>query len=213
MPQITRIVQQKKDKERVNIYLDGKYAFPTTLESVLTNSLKVGKELSLQQINDLKNEGDAAKVYNKALNYMMSRPHSERELKMWYRRKKLDKDTDKELLEKTTEKLRRLGLVDDLAFAKWWVEQRATFRPKGKNALKAELAQKGISREIVDEVLSDTDKDTEKEMAKKLAEKRISRLQSLEPKDQKRKLLEFLGRRGFSYDIARAAIDELAEKG
>jgi regulatory protein len=210
VPQITRIVQQKKDKERVNIYLDGKYAFPTTLESVLTKSLKVGKELSLQQISDLKNEGDTSKIFNKALNYMTSRPHSERELKMWFRRKKIE---DENITEKVTLKLKKLNLINDLEFAKWWVEQRSAFKPKGKNALKAELAQKGINREIIEEVLSDTDRDTEKEMAIKLAEKRISRLQSLEPKEQKRKLLEFLGRRGFSYDIARDAIDELVKKG
>lgn len=210
MPIITRITQQKKDKERVNIYLDGKYAFPTTLESVLTNSLKVGRELSLQQVNDLKNEGDSAKVYNKALNYMMSRPHSESELKMWFRRKKVE---DENIIHKVTKKLTRLNLINDLEFAKWWVEQRSTFRPKGRNALKSELMQKGVSREIIDEALVDTNTETETDAAKKNAEKRLPRLLGLDKQDQKRKLLEFLARRGFSYDVAKSVIDEMIKKG
>ncbi len=209
MSSITRILQQQKDKERVNLYLDGKFAFGVTLESVIQNNLKVGQELTAEKIDELKSDGDVGKVLNRALSYAMSRPHSEREIMLWFRRRKV---VDEVVIEKVLAKLKRLNIINDLNFVKWWVEQRNTFRPKGKNALKAELAQKGVHREIIDEVLKDTDRGAEQEMARQIAKKRLPRLANLDMQDQKRKLLEFLARRGFSYDVAKSVIDEMMKK-
>lgn len=209
MPQITRIVQQK-DQNRVNVYLDGKFAFGITLESLLQNSLSVGKELTKEQIDSLKEQSSQDKIFARALRFVTSRPHSEKEIRLWFRRKKLDKDTG--LQEKVLDRLKKLGLVNDLAFAKWWIEQRTTFRPKPERVMKQELRMKGIKDEIIEEALEDTETDTDIEIAKKLALKRWERLKTLPGNVAKQKLLQFLAGRGFSYDVARDAIDELEAK-
>lgn len=207
MPTITRIVQQK-DQNRANIYLDGKFAFGITLEALLSHSLNVNKELSTKEINELKKEDERAKIYYRSLDFATRRPRSEWELKQWFRRKKVE---DIEVIEWVIKKLQKLNLVNDLEFAKWWVEQRTAFRPKSKRALKAELAQKGIKREIVEEVLSESEV-PEEEIALKIAEKRLARIKSLPYLDQKKKLTEFLGRRGFGWDIIKPIIDQLLRK-
>jgi len=206
MPLITRIVQQK-DQNRANIYLDGKFAFGITLEALLKNDLHVNKELSFQCIDTLKKEDEQAKVYYRALDYATRRPHSEWEIKQWFKRKKIGESEQGLALFR----LKKLNLVNDEEFAKWWVEQRTAFRPKSKRALKAELSQKGVKRDIIEEVLSESEV-PEEEIAKKIAEKRLSRLKGLPIRDQKKKLTEFLSRRGFSWDIIKEVINQVLKQ-
>lgn len=207
MPQITRIVQQK-DQNRVSVYLDGKFAFGITLESLLQNNLSVGKELTKEQIDSLKEQSSQDKVFARAIRYVTSRPHSEREIKLWLKKKKIEESLQGE----TLQRLKKLGLVDDLAFAKWWIEQRTVFRPKPKRVLKQELRIKGITDDVFENAFTDTETVDDLEIAKKLALKRWERLKTLPGNVAKQKLLQFLAGRGFSYDVARDAIDELDKK-
>jgi len=103
--------------------------------------------------------------------------------------------------------LLNLGLVDDEAFVDWWLEQRATFRPKGKKALMMELRLKGIDRDLIERSLAE--KVDEAVLAKKLALKRLSFLKKLPSEVQKEKLWGFLSRRGFSWEIIRKTLDEI----
>lgn len=208
MPQITRITQQK-DQNRANIYLDGKFAFGVTLESLLQHGLKVNQELNTELIQELKKEDSEAKVYNHALAYATLRPRSEKEIKLWFRRKKIE---DPKLIEQVFNRLKKLNLVDDLAFAKWWVEQRTVFRPKPKRVLKQELRAKGVSDDIFESAFEETETIDDLEIAKKIAAKRWERVKKLPEKEAKQKLMQFLARRGFSYDTIRQAIDEIVKK-
>lgn len=104
-----------------------------------------------------------------------------------------------------------LGLVDDEAFVDWWLEQRATFRPKGKIALRMELRFKGIERDLIECSLAE--KVDEEVLAKKSALKKMSSLKALPPEVQKEKLIGFLSRRGFSWEIIRKTLDEIRQKG
>lgn len=208
MFKITRIVQQKQ-KERANIFLDGKFAFSLSLEQVLKKGLKSGAEITEENVKRLEKESGEEKIFLRAIEFGMRRPRSEREFNLWFRRKKVEESLQGETLQKLT----NLGLVNDLAFAKWWVEQRSFFRPKSRRVLKLELAQKGISREIIDEVLQDKELPSEDEQILKIAQKRWERLKNLEPRTRKQKLSEFLARRGFSWDNIKEAIRKIDSKG
>lgn len=208
MPTVTRIVQQK-DQNRVNIYLDGKFAFGITLESLMHNSLSVGKELTSDQVALLKNQGDKDKVFGRVLRFITSRPHSEKEVNLWFKKKKVD---DPDVIKSVFDRLKKLELVDDEKFARWWIEQRTVFRPKPKRVLKQELRMKGISDDIFDNAFEDTETTDDLEIAKKIVAKRWERLKALPKKEAKFKLMQFLAGRGFSYDTSCQAIDELEAK-
>ncbi|OGM76661.1 hypothetical protein A2188_00985 [Candidatus Woesebacteria bacterium RIFOXYA1_FULL_43_9] len=126
-------------------------------------------------------------MFEKLARFVGIRPRSEREIDLWLRKKKVD---TKEALE-LKEKLMTLDLMDDLAFATWWIDQRNTFRPKGKKLLVYELKQKGVKSGVIEEALEASDFN-ERELAKKVVAKYVQR----EPE----KLVTLLQRRGFSWE-------------
>ncbi len=204
MPIVTRIVQQK-DQNRVSVYLDGKFAFGVTLESLLSNHLKVGQELSGGQIDTLKEQSNQDKVFTRVLRFVTSRPHSEREIKLWFKKKKVDEVVQGVALNRLT----KLGLVDDLAFAKWWIEQRNTFRPKPIRVLKMELRQKGVSSDVIEEALGGSESPSELETARKVVAKKAERFLKMPYEERKKRLSNFLAMRGFSWEVIKKIVDEL----
>jgi len=147
---------------------------------------------------------DIAKLLQKTIKFISIRPRSQKEI-TFYLQKKSPKNQEKQKL--VLKELLNLGLVDDEAFVDWWLEQRATFRPKGKKALMMELRLKGIDRDLIERSLAE--KVDEAVLAKKLALKRLSFLKKLPSEVRKEKLFGFLGRRGFSWEIIRKTLDEI----
>lgn len=199
---ITKISQQK-DKNRANIYLDGEFAFGISLEELLKRGLNVGKEIGSEQLKEIKAKDAEERVYGNAINFVTMRARSEKEIKLWFKRKKIDTNTETEIFNR----LKSINLVDDKKFAAWWVEQRLTFRPKSRRALRMELKQKGVSEEIIDEALKDPDLTSEKETAKDLLSKNTKKFARYPEKERKKKMIGFLGRRGFSWEIIKKAIE------
>ena len=124
------------------------------------------------------------------------RPRSEKEIRDWFKRKKVHESLHKELFNR----LNRLELVDDKKFAKWWVEQRIAFRPKGKGGLNYELRGKGIKQEIINEILQDSPIDEEKS-ARQLLEKVSYKWKDLPNREARQKKAQYLARKGFSWDV------------
>lgn len=207
MPTITRIKQQK-DANRTNIYLDGKFAFGIPLEILLKYHLNVDKELSEETIKVLKDEDTEERIYARAVNFSTIRPHSEKEIRDWFKRKKVPED----VVEVVFNRLKNLDLVDDLHFSKWWIEQRQTFRPKPKRFIQFELRKKGVKNEIITELLSEWGPENEESIALSIAEKRHKRLTNLPVDEQRKKLSGFLARRGFSWSKVKKVVDQLVEK-
>lgn len=195
MPQITAIKPQK-NKKRVNIYLDGEFGFGLDLENFVLLNLKVEQQLTIEEVNEIIKKAEFQKYYNKLLNFVTVRPRSEKEVKNWFRKKEVHSGQQQPMLEK----LRKLELLDDEKFTRWWIEQRQAFRPKGKTALKAELMVKGINRQIIEKVLSETDID-EVGQAKELIDKKLYRWQSLPEIERKKKITDFLARRGYKWEV------------
>lgn len=207
MPKITDLKKQK-NTTRVNVYIDDKFAFGTSLEMVLKYGLKKDKELSQDKIGELEKESGFGKVYARVLRFASLRPRSEKEIKLWFKRKNIDSSLGTEVFNR----LKNIGLVDDESFTKWWVGQRREFRPRSKMALMSELKQKGVARDIIDKVLQEIDTSSELEFAKRVALKKLRVLSGLPFDEKKKKLFGFLGRRGFSWETANKTIDELLQK-
>jgi regulatory protein len=188
---ISAIEPQQKNPKRVNIYLDGKFAFGLT--AVVAAWLRVGQDLGEDKIAGLKEQDEREITYQKALHFLSYRPRSTEEV----RQNLLKRGISQSLIEETLHRLQSTGLVNDEDFARAWVENRNIFRPLGKPALRMELRRKGLSDEIVKTVL-DTQVN-EADLALTTARKYARRLEDLEWPAFRQKLSGFLARRGFSY--------------
>ncbi|MBI2074421.1 MAG: RecX family transcriptional regulator [Candidatus Levybacteria bacterium] len=167
-------------------------------------------------------------LYNRALRFLAFRPRSEKEVRDNLKRfqsrthsassgressKKVE-EVDSGIVDQVINKLKQKNFINDEEFARWWIEQRTTFRPRGLRLIKIELRQKGIDQEIVEKILRNKDiKILGKDLINKLIEKRLPRYKGLEKREIYQKLGQFLARKGFDYDTIKEAIDEVFKKG
>ncbi len=154
---------------------------------------------------------DFEKYLNKAFHFLSYRPRSEKEI-----RDKLSmKKAPHEIIERVIASLKEHKFLDDEKYAKWFIENRLRFNPKGQRILKMELKQKGIDREIIDQAIDNLSKDEEGEVpnndlesARKHVEKKMPRYKDLEKQEIYQKLGAYLARRGFGWDIIKKSIDD-----
>lgn len=161
------------------------------------------------------------RYYLKAIHFLSFRSRSIKEVKenleKTLSKRKLSPELveeHKKLIEEVLEKLETQKFLDDTAFAMWWVEQRARNKPKSKMVLRMELKQKGIANDIIAAVLSSEELEAATDdfsQAKKLVEKKIGKYRDLPRMDIYKKLGGFLGRRGFSWEVAKRSIDEILD--
>ncbi len=195
---ITGLVIQQNNKERVNVFLDGEYAFAVSLNTAL--GLKKGQQLSVEQVAELKQEGDVDLAYQRALRYLGFRPRSESEMVSYLAGKGYPEEVSAQVIAR----LRERGYVDDEAFARFWVDNRTRFRPRSRRALRYELRQKGVDSPTIDEAVEEQDEDA---AAWAAAESKITRWSDLPREEFDKKLIGFLARRGFGYGICRGVAD------
>ncbi|MFH1971155.1 MAG: RecX family transcriptional regulator [Patescibacteria group bacterium] len=194
MPEITSIKPQKNGK-RLNIYLDNKFGFGIDLENFVVLGLKEGQEYCQEEINNIIKKSQFQKTLDKLLRFATLRPRSQKEIKSWLRKKEVHESLNEELFER----LKHLELLDDEKFAKWWIDQRLSFRPRGKRALEYELFQKGIDRGIIGKILNESEID-ETKIAKELLEKNTYKWKKYKGFEEKQKKSQFLARKGISWD-------------
>lgn len=192
MRKITAIVVQKKHPNRVNIYLDGEFAFG--LARITAAWLRVGQELDETKIEQLQTEDAREWALQQSLLFLGYRARSESEIRQNLRKHEVPEN----IIEETLERLRRDGLANDGQFANAWVENRSTFRPRSRRLMALELRQKGLDEESMKSALEAVDDEA---LAYEAAQKRAPRLKGLEWNDFRKKLSEFLARRGFSYSV------------
>jgi len=200
MAKITAIVSQKDDPNRVNIHLDGQYAFG--LAKIIAAWLKVGQELSEEKVASLQADDAREHAYQQALLFLSYRTRSESEIRQNLRKHELPED----VIEYTLARLRENRLADDDQFARAWVENRSTFRPRSRRALEVELRQKGLSEEAARSALAAVDDEA---LAYEAGLKKVHRFRDLERNEFRRKLSEFLARRGFPYSVIASVVPRL----
>ncbi len=216
MSTITRLKSQK-NQNRVNVYLDSQFVFGMDLDRLVKTGLKVGQEIPDEEIEKLRGEEVKGKLLDQALKFLSYRPRTEKEVRIYLeKRTKLFKGNIaiaildlKRITEKILKKLEDMGLIDDKAFVAWWLEQRTTFRPRGKQALRMELRQKGIAESLVDEMVGRVD---EIQLAQKIAQKKLKSYQKLDQKVFRQKMVAFLSRRGFSWETIKTVLEQLSQK-
>ncbi len=209
---ITDISLQAKNPDRVNVSVDGSYRFSLDVFQVGELGVKVGKEYSDEELQKLETESQFGKLYGRALEYCMLRPHSVREVRDYLYRKTLTKkyrDRQGEVKEKqgysptltarVLDKLQQKQYVDDENFARWWVENRNLAKGTSLRKLTVELRAKGVSGSIIEEVLGESLRSDTTELAKMIAKKRSKY-------DDDQKLMAYLARQGFSYDDIKSAL-------
>ena len=130
------------------------------------------------------------------MRYLAGRPHTVAEIHRHLRSKKFDTDT----IDHAIGRLRAQRYVDDEAFARWWLEQRDRFKPRGDRALRTELAQKGVARDVVDIVLGERAPDADVELARRALSRPLTRWTDMSDADKRRKIHAYLVSRGFDYD-------------
>ena len=197
---ITNIKQAVKNPERANVFVDGKYEFSLDVTQLLDLKLKVGQEITLAQLSEYKKLSEYGKLYQRTLEWVLARPRSEKETTDYLYKKIYEKKLDKDYIGKIIEKLEKKKYLNDEAFAKWYVENRFVKKGISKKRLSLEVAKKGILREIVERVLKDSGRDEKEEILKIIAKKRA--------RYDDDKLIQYLGRQGFSYELAKDLVLE-----
>jgi regulatory protein len=200
MAKITSLKIQARNKNRVNVYLDGKFAFG--LVKIEAIRLRLGQELSEADLATLKNADEAEMAYEKTLNFLSYRQRSEDEIRRYLKKKELPEAQ----AEGIVERLKRAGLLNDTTFAEMWVDSRTTFKPKAKRVLKAELRMKGVSAAEIEKAVANVD---EAQAAQQLAAARAPRLvrAKLNKLEFRKKLSDYLARRGFNYETISDAVE------
>lgn len=205
---ITAITIQARDKDRVNVSVDGKYRFSLDILQVGDLGIKIGNEYSEDELLKLEEESQFGKLYARALEYSLMRPHSTREIKDYLYRKtrdtrtkegKVRKGVSQQLTDRVLERLLQKGYVDDEKFARFWIENRNLKKGSSMRKLSAELSAKGVDRSIIDTLLDGSDR-TDSDELQKIIEKKRSRY------DDEQKFMAYLARQGFSYDDIKDAL-------
>ncbi len=200
---ITGLEVQKRNKKRVNVLVDGEFAFSLSLEDAAR--LRKGQTLSEADIASLQGEDAVKRAVDLAARFLATRPRSLHEI----RTKLIEKETPPAVIDSAIDKLTALGYIDDHAFAAFWVSERNAHKPVSPQALRYELRQKGISNAIIGEVLSTISPD---ESAARAARSRIVRLRGSTRRDFRESVSGFLLRRGFPYSVIKPTITALIEE-
>lgn len=200
MGKITALTAQVKNQDRVSVFIDG--AFALGLALAVADGLRIGQEITTAELEQLGQREETHRARERALGLLARRPYSSAEIARNLRRHKVEDQIIKNVIDDLTE----AKLIDDDAFAAYWVEQRETFRPRSRLALRQELSQKGISREIAGEALSTVD---EADAARRVAQKQAGRWRALPEAESRAKLTRYLLRQGYAYDVVSEVVTEV----
>ncbi len=203
MPRITDITAQKRNADIYNIIVDGTFVCGLGALELSSAGLKVGLELSSEDIDRLVAQSQGSKAFNAALRYLSYRPRSEYEVRDYLRRK----EYDDVLIDSTLTRLQENRFVDDTAFAQSWVRSRQAGLPRSGRVLRMELMKKRVPKEVIEAVLAEQDGEFEFEALRSVASKklRLSRYSQ-----DKQKLTQYLLGQGYRYGDVKQVLSELA---
>ena len=202
MSKITALKANKRSGEQLYMFLDGKFAVKIDTETVTKKGLKVGEEISESKIQELTEDAGLARGMNIACRFLSYRPRSEAEMKERLRRRGLE-DSKIEII---INKLKEQKLLDDTAFAQFWKENRDTFRPRSQRMTGLELKKKGVADEIIKEI---TDDSNDMQSAYQAGLHKAQHLPNQDYEIFRRKLGDYLKRRGFGYTVINQTVKKL----
>ena len=226
---VTNITQSRRNENRVNIYIDGKFEFSLDLTQVVDFKIKVGRQLEPHEITEYRHASEFGKLYQRALEWVLMRPRSVREtrdhLKQSLTKREIEnrhraenklrsRDDIRDLklrtkpmplftpedIENVIERLQAKNYLNDENFAKFYIENRNVKKGISERRLRQELAQKGVSQNVINNAFATTERDPSEEIAKIIAKKRH--------KYNDAQLINYLVRQGFEYELVQNLVRE-----
>jgi regulatory protein len=201
---VTAIKGQQRNPERVNIFLDGEFAFAIMREDAVLQGLRIGRELTVDEVGEFRARDTVSKAIESALRLLTVRPRTEKELRDRLRQKAYEPTA----IDAAIERINDWGYLDDASFARLWVANRTEHRPRGKRLLVQELRQKGVDRETISETIDEAEID-EVAAAIAVAENSARKMSSVDPEVARRRLMGQLARRGFDYGTIKIALAQV----
>jgi len=205
---ITKIEKQKKNKDRWNVFIDGAFACGVNSDTLLKFQLKSGDEIDENKLKEIRDFDEYLYSKKIAFDFLSYRIRSEKELKD----KLKGKDISHTSIERTIEHLKELKLINDEEFARQLISEKLASKPVGKAVLRQKLIQKGISFKLSDEILKEYfSEDNEKEFVISNFDKYFRRVEGLDRQQKRKKMFDYLARKGFDFDIIKQVINEKIE--
>lgn len=208
MPIVIDLKRKKRTKEWYFIYLNDGREILSYIDFVIKFKIKAGKQLTQEQVNEIKSSSELIFAKEIAYKFLSSRPRTQKEVEERLRKKGFDDD----IISRVIEEIKNYGFINDIEYARGFVFDRVRSKTLGKFALKQALLAKGISNEIIEQVLSERENVVDEfEIALALANQKLKQIKSPKKKkknknEQKRKIYEFLARRGFDWDVINSVI-------
>lgn len=205
---VTKIEGQKKNPRRKSVYLNHSFAFGLDDETLFKLGLRVGDRLTDEEIGKILQTENKRKAKEAALNLLSYRARSEKEISQ----KLKGKGYSQAIIEDVITDLRRVNLLEDYEFACGWIRDRLKNRPRGVALLRQELIRKGIEKEIIEKALEEFyPEDEEVKIASELIRKRGKRYRELDRKIARKRMTDFLLRRGFSYEVVKVVLGKFMD--
>ena len=202
MKKITALRAGKGRRKRVNIFLDGEYAFSLEGEVAVKEGLRVNQELSPERIEEITSANNYRRCYDAAALFISYRPRSEPELRERLRTRNFPPES----IDAVVARMKEQGLVNDTAFAQFWTENRDSFSPRSQWLTGMELRRKGVSEEIIQKAVGTLDDD---DSAYRAAYKKARNLPRRDYQSFRRRLGDHLQRRGFGYGVINETVKRL----
>lgn len=207
MNKITNIEDQKRNKERVNIYVDNDYAFSLSKEVLIKEKIKINDIIDMEKLQKVSKEDNFMKCKNAALRIIERTLKTEKEI----REKLVLKEYDEESINRSIDFLKEYNFLNDESYARMYVRDKS--KGQGKNKIKYSLIRKGLDEEMIIEELSKIDSEEEENIAYEMALKKYNTIQKRESDDYKlsQKLYRFLISKGYGYDVASRVIKKITK--
>jgi regulatory protein len=202
MRKITALRAGRGRRKRVNIYLDGEYAFNLEAEVAVQEGLRVDQELTQERIEEIASANSYRRCYDAAALFISYRPRSEPEL----RQRLIKRNFPTESIDAVVSRMKDQGLVNDAEFARFWTENRDSFSPRSRWLTGMELRRKGVSEDIIQQAVDRLDDD---DSAYRAAWKKARNLPRHDYQSFRRRLGEHLQRRGFGYGVINETVKRL----
>lgn len=212
---ITKLTSGVRDQNRVNVFLDGRFAFSLDVTQVVEYGVKVGQKVNDERLTELRKASEFGKLYQRTLEWTLTRPHSIREAQNYLRRRQFKRtqlnrqrakdekkplpEIDDEVAELVINRLIEKRYLNDEKFAEYYVENRYIRKGISQKRLRMEMMQKGVKPEIADAALAKIPRPEDEEMAKMIAKKRR--------KYNDFQLVGYLVRQGFNFQKAKEAVE------
>jgi regulatory protein len=205
---ITKIEVQKKNKDRVNIYMNEEFAFACDAELVYIHNITKGRVMEKEDLEDIIGEDNYIKGKNAALHFLEKSFKSAKQVVDKLSAKEFDIKT----IDRVMEFLKQYGFIDDKRFVELFVKEK--IKSTGKNKIKFTLIKKGLPEELIKDELNKINSEQQLEVALQLGEKKVRILSKSENDTKKlyKKTADYLIRNGYNFEIINEVLDKITKK-